>query len=306
MKRTLRMFYIGRADGIQAGLVRENAPDLYKPLTSQEVAHTLIEHDDNSDFKLHDEIKALGVAHWGRGQGDYWDRINPGTAHPTAPENLHGEIAKLFIEWVTKSKALTFNACPWNRIEEDGQTILVHPPGHEMDRTVLSPEGIKMISETIRLVRNFPGDDLMYGPPEDEQDLGYDKLMSIHLPQIELWMQVGWAEAEERFSETNPHDLVTAYIKMEKALDYSLKGASCEGDVCTLTWDDTDPTAWNIEWEDLPPYKWGHDAPGDLEELVKVARATANKMRWLEDQDERYDEYTPELLALEEALDQLE
>ena len=73
------------------GLIPEDAPNTFEPLTGMGVVHDIIEHSPGQEGGLHDEMCAFGVAHWVRGQGEYWRRSNPQAFNTSASQNTHAE-----------------------------------------------------------------------------------------------------------------------------------------------------------------------------------------------------------------------
>lgn len=311
-QRTFRMVCEEHEDYGSLGLIPEDAPSTFEPLTGMGIVHDIIEHvHGGPDMgSLHDEMKAFGVAHWGRGQGDYWRRTNPATRVPSAPENTHSEIVQFFGEWFHGIKDHWFEPCPWELVVGDDQTAdyLLFSEDNEI-ALGLTSEGSEMISETMRLVRKFAseeGDDLFWR----DENAPFAKRLAPHLDDIERWMQVGWAEAEERFSETNPWNLITAWIDLEKAIDAALKGSGhptgepAQGDVLIVTW--TDATLdWSAQWEE-PEYEFHNDEYNDTQELIRRARAAAERLRAYENLDDTAEAFSDELSALEDALDEME
>ena len=320
-KRTMRMVYT------EHGLIPEHAPKTFEPLTVTGIVHNIIEHTHGGDppdptmgTTLHDEVRAFGAAHWIRGQGEYWCRTNGwDIENTTAPQNTHSEIAKLFIEWAMGVKSHTFESCPYliEPVRKDEESEVIHfvlspnpnlwkGPITEKDSLILSVNGAKMTRETMRLLRDFNGDDLMWGEPDDARDVGYDRLINANGWDIERWLQVGWIEAEKRFSQSTPWDVVAAWIWMEKTIDAALVGLGhgtivevLPGDILIVTWDDTDPTGFTVEWDDT------EDDDSNEKRLIKFARAAAKKLRTYEDLDDTTENFSSELRNLENTLDEM-
>lgn len=77
------------------GLILENAPDTYYPLSGMGVAHDVMEHHWNDDGSVRDEIMALGAALYVRGE-EYWNGrffSNPG-------DQISPDLIDLFHSWL--------------------------------------------------------------------------------------------------------------------------------------------------------------------------------------------------------------
>lgn len=98
------------------GLILEEAPSSYYPLTGMGIAHDILEHFPKDEGTEEDELLALGAALYIRGNGNYWNqRIGPEeqlapdfvTLYRTNPRLLSpGRTTKLGAyveEWITKN-----------------------------------------------------------------------------------------------------------------------------------------------------------------------------------------------------------
>ena len=254
MTRTMRMVYAEHEEHGTFGLIPENAPSTFEPLGGMGCVHDIVEHihDGGPDMgSLHDELRAFGVAHWGRGQGGYWTRSMPGRVHTTAPENTHGEICQFFAEWFCGAKDHWFDPC----------TEVV-----ELDEA-----GDEMILETMQAVRRHMNDADEFWTPEGEPTFAAQ--LRPHLDDIHGWLRVGWAWAEERFANVSPWDVITGWLGMEKAINAAITrghghwmGEPQLGDVLVLSWSD-ETAEWGVHWEE--PEWDDEDEDSDSEDEVR-------------------------------------
>lgn len=242
--RTIRFVVQEHEDHGFRGLIPEGAPATFFPLGPMGVMHDLIEHTHYGPDMgtLHDEMRAFGVAHWLRGQGEWWHQNMP-TAHSlTAPENTHAEIVEFFSKWFHDPGSDSFEPC---------------------DKEVEIDEvGSDMLAETMRLCRKHVIEEAAesyddYPPRDDDRPLM--ARMREHFHDILKWLRVGWAEAEERFDGNDPWTICWTWLQMQKEIDERLKGKHHPwgeaqiDDVLICTWDDSS-LEWSVTWGEPPNY----------------------------------------------------
>jgi hypothetical protein len=213
VKRVVTLVVEYSEDFDQMGLLPANAPPTFYPMSAMGAAHDVVEHVHGGPEMgtLHDEMMAFGVIHWIRGRGGFWDK--QGCVHTSAAHHTHAEIVDFFGAWFS-GKEDRFDKPPADAAMAD----------------------VEEVEETIAQIRDYARETTVH--TYDGETIVWD-LLEEHVPDIEAWLRIGYAWAEERFDGHYAEEVCDAFIALMRKLEEVIEDLEdYPGTIVEVAWDD--------------------------------------------------------------------